>query len=112
MADLLTSQEFRPTVTFTTDSGQPARVDGTPVWASSDATIASVTPSADGMSAVVRPVAPGGPVRISVSADADLGAGVKPINGVSPDFNVAQDPADQASVVAIDLGAPVPINTP
>lgn len=109
MADLLTSQEF-PSVTLsiTNSAGQPASVDGVPVWATSDATIVSVVAAADGMSAVVAAVAAGGPARVTVTADADLGAGVVTLTGVSEDINVAQDPAQLASVMTLTLGAAAP----
>jgi hypothetical protein len=109
MADLLTSQEFPSvTLTITNAAGQPAAVDGVPVWATSDATIVSVVAAADGMSAVVAAVAPGGPARITVTADADLGTGVQTITGVSEDINVAQDPAQLASVMTLSLGTAAP----
>jgi hypothetical protein len=45
-------------------------------------TIAKVTPSEDGLSAVVAATDNLGFVQIRVSADADLGEGVEPITGV------------------------------
>ena len=62
--------------------GNPAQVDGTPAWLSSDPLIAAVTPAADGLSAVVRPGANVGTAQVSVSADADLGAGVITLTGM------------------------------
>lgn len=107
MADINTDQSF-PSVALTiTDSrGRPAAVDGVPVWASSDETVLTVVASADGMSAAVDTVAPG-VARITVSADADLGAGVTPITGVSEDVNVTAGPSSAASTIALNLGAPV-----
>jgi hypothetical protein len=104
MATLLTSQEF-PTVTLTitNQSGAPAPVDGVPVWATSDATVLSVTPDATGMNAVVSAVAPG-TARITVTADADTGAGVSTITGVSEDVDVTQDPAALASLMSFSFG--------
>lgn len=91
---------------------RPAPVDGVPIWASSDETVVRVTAADDGMSATITPVAPtptdvnGAPIpaRITVTADADLGAGVVPITGVSEDILVQLDPNSAASVVAIALG--------
>jgi hypothetical protein len=62
--------------------GQPTTVafDGVPVWAGSDDTVATVTPAADGMSAVVHAVIPGS-MKVTVSGDADLGEGVQPVAG-------------------------------
>ena len=107
MADINTDQNF-PSVTLaiTDPAGRPAAVDGAPVWASSDATVLTVVSSADGMSAVVDTVA-AGVARISVTADADLGAGVVTITGVSEDVNVTVGPSHVASTIALTLGAPV-----
>jgi len=56
--------------------GNPALVEGAPVWTTDRPDIVTVTPAADGMSAVIAPVGPLGSAQISVDADADLGAGV------------------------------------
>lgn len=108
MADINTDQNF-PAVTLaiTNSAGAPAPVDGVPVWASSNATVLTVTPAADGMSAVVSTVA-AGVARISVTADADMGAGTTTITGVSEDVNVSTGPLSQASTIAFTFGTPVP----
>lgn len=106
MAEFNTSQQCPVTLVITNAAGNPAQVQGAPTWATSDATVITVTPAADGMSAVVASVAPGGPARITVSADADLGAGVSTITGVSEDITIVEDPANQASVMTLTLGAP------
>lgn len=108
MADINTDQNFPAvTLSITNSAGAPASVDGAPVWASSDATVLTVTPAADGMSALVSTVA-AGVARISVTADADLGAGVATITGVSEAVNVSTGPLSQASTIAFTFGAPVP----
>lgn len=61
--------------------GNPAQVDGTPVWASSNPDVVSVVPSADGLSAVAK-AGNIGTSQVSVTADADLGPGVTTISGV------------------------------
>lgn len=106
MADITTDQNF-PSVSLTiVDSqGRPATVDGVPAWASSDATILTATASADGMSAVVDTVGPG-TARISVTADADMGAGVVTLTGVSEDVNVTLGTSHNASLMTLTLGAP------
>jgi len=108
MAEFNTSQECPVTLNITNAAGNPAQVQGAPVWASSDETVVTVTAAADGMSAMVSSVAPGGPARISVSADADLGQGVLTITGVSEDITIVEDPANLASVMTLSLGAPQP----
>ena len=77
----------------------PAQVDGVPVWASSDPAIASVTPAADGLSAVVKATDNLGSVQISVTADADLGEGVAPITGIL-DLEVIGGAAATMTIVA------------
>lgn len=67
-------------ITLEDASGNPATVDGLPEWASSDPRIAAVVPAPDGMSAIVTPGL-AGECQISVTVDADLGDGVKPIVG-------------------------------
>lgn len=105
MADWFTGQTASANVAFTDAQGRPALVDGVPAWASSDETVLLVTPAADGMSATVATVAPG-TARVTVHADADLGAGVVDIVGVSEDVNVTVNPNTFASVVTLTLGTP------
>ena len=100
--DALTNQSASAALTITNAAGQPAAVDGVPVWASSDETVLRVTASADGMSALIETVAPG-TAHIAVTADADVGTGVAPIIGVTDDVTVAVNPASMASVVTITL---------
>lgn len=106
MTPINTDQNF-PSVTLviTNSKGQPAPVDGIPVWASSDSTVLAVTPAADGMSAVVDTVAPG-TARVTVTADADLGPGVTTLTGVSDDVVVTLGPSSQASIMTLNLGTP------
>lgn len=106
MASITTDDFFPSVVLSITDSkGRAAPVDGIPVWASSDDTVLSVAPAADGMSAVVSSVA-AGTARITVTADADLGAGVTTITGVSEDVDVTS--GNVASVMALNLGTSQP----
>lgn len=65
-------------VSYVDAKGNPAQVEGAPVWSSSDPSIVDVVPSADGFSATVTPGAVG-TAQIKVEADADLGAGVVPV---------------------------------
>ncbi len=107
MAAINTDQRYdNVTLAVTNAAGQPANVDGVPVWASSDETVLTVVAGADGMSAVIDTVAPG-TARVTVSADADLGAGTVPLTGVTEDINVTLGPSHQASVMTLTLGAPV-----
>lgn len=86
--------------------GNPALVDGAPAWNSSDPSIITVAPSADGLSAVASAAGPltaeGASVQVSVTVDADLGEGTKEISGTL-DVTVV---AGAAVSVAINAGAP------
>lgn len=108
MANLLNTQEAPVSIAITNSQGNPAPVDGVPVWASSDETVVTVVAADDGMSARVIAGVPGGPARVTVTADADMGAGVTTIQGVTEDITVTLDPAQQASVITLTVGAPVP----
>jgi hypothetical protein len=111
MANITTDQEFPSVVLaiFEKDGVTPAKVNGIPVWASSDPTILTVAPTADGMGAVVKTVAPG-TARITVSADADTVTGGLPIpiTGVSEDIVVALGIGAQAAVMKLTMGPPAP----
>ncbi len=82
-------------------TGKPAKVDGVPVWATSDETVITVEPAADGMSATVSGVT-AGDARVVVTADADLGAGVSTISGAL-DFTI-----EAGALPTITLTAGVP----
>lgn len=103
MANAFTNQTAHGTLTITDSRGNPATVDGVPVWATSDATVLTVTPAADGMSFDVNTVAPG-TARLTVTADADLGSGVSTITGMSEDVVVTQNPNSLASTFNISFG--------
>lgn len=97
------------TAAFTTKAGNPARVDGVPVWRSSDESIVTVTPSEDGLSAVAVAVGPLGTAQVSVEADADLDAEeTRLITGVL-DIEVR---ASEAVVAIVAAGAPESIPEP
>jgi uncharacterized protein YjdB len=76
----LTTEQFSViAIAIITALGRPAPIDGAPVWASSDETVAAVIPDpADPTKATVTAVGPG-VAQISVSVDADLGEGVRTI---------------------------------
>lgn len=95
-------QEFDASVAFVDKNGNPATVDGSPSWGVSDPTILSVTPSADGTSAVVKALGPLGTCQLNVSGDADLGDGVTQVGGTL-DVEVK---AGQAVAATISAGAP------
>jgi hypothetical protein len=71
---------------FKDSKGNPAKVDGVPEWATDSPEVLSLEPAADGMTCKVTALglitSADVPARVQVTADADLGAGVKPIIGV------------------------------
>ena len=76
------NQKFSVSIQPVDAKGNAARVDGTPNWQVGDFTILSVVQSDDGMSAEVFALGALGVTQVIVSADADLGEGVKPITGI------------------------------
>jgi hypothetical protein len=83
-------------------AGNPAPVDGIPVWVSSDTAIVTVTAAPDGMTAVVEAVGALGTAQISVSADADMGGAVTTITALA-DIEVL---ASEATALGITFGVP------
>ncbi len=107
MATLTTDQQFaNVTLEITDDKGRQAQIDGMPVWASSDETVLTVTPTENSLTATIDSVAPGS-ARVSVSVDADLGEGVTSIVGSTEDITVTMAPAGAATNVKLVLGEPV-----
>lgn len=96
------SQQVSLTISPVDRKGNPAPVDGIPAWASSNTEVVTVAPAPDGMSAVASAVGPLGTATVSVTADADLGAGVTEIAG-SLDITIT---AGSASTVTITAGTP------
>lgn len=83
--------------------GNPAPIDGKPTWTVSDPTILTVTVSDDGLSAVLATTGKLGTCQAAVSADADLGEGVKTIVG-TVDLTVV---AGEAATLDVPTGTPV-----
>lgn len=96
-ADQKVSVSIQPVDKF----GNPATVDGAPVWV--DATgQTNVVASDDGLTAVITPNGAVGTTQINVTADADLGDGVVTIAGVL-DLEVV---AGSAVALVINPGTP------
>jgi hypothetical protein len=103
MFTMTDSQKASLTINPVDKRGNPARVDGIPVWASSDETKVTVAPAADGLSCDVVAAGALGQCQVTVSADADLGPGVATINGVL-DITIV---GGQAVGLAIAAAAPI-----
>jgi len=66
------------TASFVDAKGNPAQVEGVPVWGTDRPDLLAVTDNGDG-SATVAAVGPLGSGQVTCTADADLGAGVVPV---------------------------------
>ena len=95
-------QKVQVTLAPTTAAGNPATLDGAPVWAVAlgDATLEV---SEDGLSAFLVSGAADVTSQITVTADADLGAGVTTLTDVI-DLAVV---AAQASALGLVTGTPI-----
>ena len=63
MPDVTVNQNFpNAKITITDTAGNPANVDGVPVWASSDETVLVAVPAADGMTGLVDTVGQAAPL--------------------------------------------------
>lgn len=102
MLTLTDEQKCSLAVEFKTAAGNPAKVDGTPVWTVSDENVLEVQPAEDGLSAVVLAKGPLGNGQVRVTADADLGEGVREIHGLL-DVEVV---ASEATSVIVVSGVP------
>ena len=87
--------------------GNPARIDGSPQWTSSNTAILIVSGIPNTPSAEVTAVGPSGNATIAVQADADLGPGVKTIGG-SLDFFVTDTITASLPIL---VGKPAPKGT-
>lgn len=76
-------------------AGLPAKVDGLPKW-SVDEKLASLVVAEDGMSAVITALA-AGIALVQVTADADLGEGVKELL-CSKAYEITDDEAASMSI--------------
>jgi Bacterial Ig-like domain (group 2). len=104
MLEMTDTQQVPVSLVINDKKGHPARIDGTPEWLSSDPAVATVDEiAADGLSATVKAVDTG-VCQITVSVDADLGAGsTKAITG----FLDVTINAGEAAVVELQAGTPV-----
>jgi hypothetical protein len=98
---LTTVQQVSIAAVFEASNGQPVNVVGTPVWASADPNIATVTPAADGLSAVVASVGPGS-TTVTVTGEGDPTPGVDTVTG-SVGVEVV---AAEATQVVLNVGTP------
>jgi hypothetical protein len=96
---LTDTQEMDLAIAPKTKRENPAAVDGVPVWGSSNPEIGTVTPAADGLSAVAKATGVLGTFQVTCVADVRLGSEVKEITGVE-DFEVKAGEAVSLGLVA------------
>lgn len=90
-----------------TASGHPAKVDGVPIWDSSNPQAFTVEVAEDGLSGFIVSADTGADVQtgvLTVTADADLGEGVKPLVFTE---TIAVGPAEAESF-GVEFGAALP----
>lgn len=105
MFTMSATQKVDLTIAPQDKKGNPAPVQDV-TWVTDNSEVLALTPSADGLTCTVAAVGPltaaGTPARVTVSADADMGAGVVTIVG----FLDVEITAGQATIIAINPGAP------
>lgn len=75
-------QKVEFSVSAVSAAGNPASLDGAPVWSSSDESILTLSVSEDGLSCEAVTTGSLGAVQVKVVGDADLGEGVTSLFGV------------------------------
>lgn len=75
------TQQFTASVSAVDARGNPATLDGPVVWEISDAALLTLNVSEDGVATVLA-AGPLGSGQLKVTADADLGAGIKTLTGI------------------------------
>jgi hypothetical protein len=97
--------QFTVTVAPKSLGGKPAKIDGAPKWSVDREDLVSVTPAADGMSAVVAAVGGVGTAEVMIVADANLGPDETDISVVL-DIEVIDA---QAAALSVSVGPETPI---
>jgi hypothetical protein len=99
MLVLKDAQKVTITVSPIDAKGNTAQVDGVPAWAVADPAILTLVPSDDGLTCVATTTGAVGTTQITITADADLGEGVKTISGLV-DVEVVSGMAAGLNIVA------------
>lgn len=96
---LTTAQKVQLSIRPVDAYGNPARIDGTPTWSSSDASIGTMEVAPDGLSAYFITAGVIGLCQVSVQADADLGSGTRTI-AATLDIQVEPSEAVALSIIS------------
>ncbi len=99
MVNLSDVQKVKLSIQPVDAKGNPAAVDGAPVWLSSNTEVLTVEAAEDGLSAIATAVGPLGACIVSVKADADLGEGVTELVG-AVDVSVGGSAAVKIDITA------------
>ena len=103
---LASGMQVHVKVAYVDAAGNPAVVDDTVAWSSSDESIAAVTVEGTD-SALIKAVGPTGQVQIIATADADLGEGTREI--ITPmDVTVAAGEAVAGTISPVGGAEPIP----
>jgi len=103
MEILASDQKVTATVAWLDAKGNPAKVDGIPVWAESGGGVVTLAPAADGMSCEIA-ADQIGTAQVSCTGDADLGEGTRSVV-VTGDVQVV---AGEAVSGSMTFGPPEP----
>lgn len=95
------------TASFEDAGGTVRLLASTPVWSTSDATVATVTPAADGLTATILGVA-AGTCTVTVTAEGDPTPGKDTITGTI----AVTVTSPEATQVVLTLGTPTPPAAP
>lgn len=98
--EITATQQVRVSISPVDKKGNPANLDGAPNWFSSNISVLSVEPEADGLSCVIKAVGPIGSESVTVRGDAKEGEEVQLIEGV---IGVTVKPSS-AVAIAITAG--------
>jgi hypothetical protein len=105
--NLPAGMQIQVAVSYVDGAGNPATVDGDPTWSSSDPTLVTVIADpANAFEAVLRAVGPLGQAQVTVTADADLGEGIREILTL---MDVAVVAGEAVAGAIAPVGEPVPI---
>jgi hypothetical protein len=99
MASMTFNQKIDLSIAILDRKGNPAKVDGAPVWALSDDALGELSVAADGLSASFKSLSLEGNGLLSVTCDADLGEGVEAIVGTLP-LVIASEKAVEVKISA------------
>jgi hypothetical protein len=98
---MTSSQETTCTIKAVDKKGNPARIDGVPEWLTDNSEVLVIEPSGDGLTCKVSAVGMVGVANVQVTADADTGAGVRPVIGTL-EVSITAGPAERIDVEAAE----------